>query len=1205
MRTVRKATSMFYLKEVVISWLVLYMALLLPSQIVMAATPVCTDAGGAAVVQGANTTTITVNQPETIMKWSNFNTASGESVAFQQGSLSNAAVLNRISGSATQFDGDLSGPGMRIFLLNPSGIVFGSGSSVNVGQLVASSLNITDSDFLNGAPYMFTDGINAGDIVNEGSISAERIALIGRNITNRGILMADRSVVLAAGNTVQISETGGKVIVDIPVPNPDSLVNNEGLNGISVEGTDVQVYLGAGDIWSSAYIYAEGWRTASAELSAERDIGITNSVEVFAYGGEAGDATASIDVSAGGNVVITGIGEEAGLAAEAEWGDINIAQITVNAGGDVYINAGYEGQAYICSEAYDGNINNSSVKVNAGGSVQVIAEEGGAYAELAAYAEDAYGGTQNPAGNLASVDITANNVEVWAIGDSDARIKARAAYAYSYDEEFYADGIRPMQEFEIEPDGSFNTAKVEIHTFKTEMETPVFDDSLRIYNPEDSGGGHVEAYATNGGNAQIEAVTFGSEYESFPVNNSSVLICAEGKVLTEAANYQEYQGYEQGSTAKISSLAHFGFENNASLGIGAKQGIDVQAWKDQSNSSISSIAMSGNINNAHLVACTAGPVSVQAYQDADASIVSKAYDGHRNNAYTGVCADSLVEVEGDYFGRSQIASYAGISGFDLPLPAAVKRAIDIDEHLTASIAETVVVSKNSGVAVMASDGGMAGISSTAANAIVNDAYTGVCAKDHILTTAGAENLFYDGYYDDYQPANGFGGSGGTAYISSDALSSPFYTTFAAAEEPLGWDSSSNAKTDVVSRQGAVAVIDRTGNGYYGSASISSFASGSEVNTSYTGVAAGADLSPASLDAEIQYPDREPASFTEQIEWNYRYGLPFHPGEVVVSAEGPYSSAVIESGAFAPYSILSDAQTVICAPGAVSVESYGGEGTSWAEIRSYASSYEGTAKSDTQIYTSQVYLSKGYSAESAISAEANSERVAVRLDEEYTWSWTADSSEPILRTGEEQTTLIIDSYANRQDCPDCPPCPDCPCQEQEEGMFAPVAPLAKFELPRIEGCPVLTQATANELEIAADTLQVAIGNALALNPNIQPCQACSNLINAAAILQDADGSRMAAMAYVFSQIAPADAPFTPEMGAVIATAFSQNAQTDARYASAMEYVDAFVRYVTVVDRDLNAPVEGGAVALVMNKYGSALIDSPNSNIAAYIMTQIQQ
>ena len=56
---------------------------------------------------------------------------------------------------------------------------------------------------------------------------------------------------------------------------------------------------------------------------------------------------------------------------------------------------------------------------------------------------------------------------------------------------------------------------------------------------------------------------------------------------------------------------------------------------------------------------------------------------------------------------------------------------------------------------------------------------------------------------------------------------------------------------------------------------------------------------------------------------------------------------------------------------------------------------------------------------------------------------------------------------------------------------------------------------------------------------------------------------------------------------------------------MEYVDAFVRYVTVVDRDLNAPVEGGAVALVMNKYGSALIDSPNSNIAAYIMTQIQQ
>jgi hypothetical protein len=221
-----------------------------------------------------------------------------------------------------------------------------------------------------------------------------------------------------------------------------------------------------------------------------------------------------------------------------------------------------------------------------------------------------------------------------------------------------------------------------------------------------------------------------------------------------------------------------------------------------------------------------------------------------------------------------------------------------------------------------------------------------------------------------------------------------------------------------------------------------------------------------------------------------------------------------------------------------------------------------------------------------------------------WNWVDGEHEPILFVGEgEGSTLIIDGYGSRQDCPDCPPCPDCPCQD--EGVFAPVAPLAKFELPRIEGCPALTQAAALELGIAGETLQVALNNALALNPNIQPCQACSSLVSAATILRDADGSRMAAMAYVFGQVAPADAPFTPEMGAAIATAFSQNAQTDARYASAMEYVDAFVQYVTVVDRDLNAPVDGDAVAFAMNKYGNAMAGSGNSNMAAYIMTQMPQ
>jgi filamentous hemagglutinin family protein len=1525
MRNVRKIMRMFYLKEAVISWLVFYMALLLPAQIVMANPSPAADAlpSGLGANQGiatpeylGSTMNLTQTSNQAIANWQNFDIGSNATVNINQPS-ANAALLNRISdGSATGIMGALNANG-RVFIINPAGVLFGSGSKVNVTQLVASSLDITDADFLNGAPYTFTGGqgemVN-GDVINEGSINAERIALIGRNVTNRGILMADKSVIMAAGDQVILSETGGKVSVVANVgedwiPNNNYQVRNDGKEGIQVNGDDVQVILAAGDIWSSAYIGASGNGTASVvmkadgdieiddnveinayidspavatlEMTAGEDIMIKDEVELYAYGSESENATATINVDAGGNVYVYAYGEdEAGLSAEAEGLNTNTARITIHAGANVEVNAEDYSDAFVYAGTYGGRINNSSVDVAAGGNVRVDAyndawagieaeayaypypegsvtntvsttinaggkvvaqadydsevdidseawngtnntattsitageyvkanatdysdadieaeahggtksntatvnitvtgvensenyqnggvyviadygshaemqaladaeiyypeysyqvvgesssyglgtavntanlivnaaqdvevtaegeytdaslnaeakdgrtntaaaiihaggdvkvhaagwdsdaflgadagskylysntntanvtvnaggnvcvaadgqDEGYARSELAAYAEDAYSTEGAPAGNTANADITANNVVAFATADGEARIKARAAYAYTDQELIPAsDVIMVQQENGFEPDGSSNTANLTIHTFKIEMEQPQSEPepqpsvaSLPIGIPSEGlgdiladyvDGGHVAAVALNGGDAQIEAVAFGSNYgQSAPTNKSGVLICAEGAVVSAAVNCQKNDG-ETWSNAEISSLANFGFENSASLGIGAKQGVGVLAMGDGTNSSISSTAMNGYANNARLVACTAGPAAVLAYRDGDASMVSKAYDGNINNAYTGVCADSLVVVGAAYEGRSEIASYAGISGSEEIIPLAA--AIAINEKPSSSTAQTAVISKNSGVAVMALEEGSAGISSTAVNAYTNDAYTGVCAKDHIIVAAGVDEFFNDGGYDSIKIASSeYGGSGGTAYISSEAGNRYFYSVSAAEKEAAIEQSegqtTSNAKTTVVSHEGGVIVADMTDYEYVGSASISSLAMGSHINNAYTGVAAGADLSPASLDDELLPPDEEPATIIERIEWMYRYNLPIDRGEVGIYAEGPGSYAVIKSEAFSPYSTSTSAQTVVCAPGEVSIESDGWEGYSHAGIQSYASGSYGTNKASTQVYASEVYLDEnGYNADSKISAMADSaEWLYVELAE-GSWSWTAGESEPILWTSEEgvvgTTTLIINSYGSRQDCPDCPPCPDCPCQD-EGGVFAPVAPLAQFELPRIEGCPALTQAAAQELGIAAETLQVAIGNALAMNPNIQPCQACSTLVNAAAVLRDADGSRMAAMAYVFNQIAPADAPFTPEMGAAIATAFSQNAQTDARYASAMEYVDAFVKYVTVVDRDLNAPIGGDAVAFAMNKYGNAMTQGGNANMAAYILSQMPQ
>ena len=45
--------------------------------------------------------------------------------------------------------GNLSANG-TVFLINPHGILFGRGSNVNVGGLVASTLNLSDDDFRAG-----------------------------------------------------------------------------------------------------------------------------------------------------------------------------------------------------------------------------------------------------------------------------------------------------------------------------------------------------------------------------------------------------------------------------------------------------------------------------------------------------------------------------------------------------------------------------------------------------------------------------------------------------------------------------------------------------------------------------------------------------------------------------------------------------------------------------------------------------------------------------------------------------------------------------------------------------------------------------------------------------------------------------------------------------------------------------------------------
>ncbi|ACI98370.1 MBG domain-containing protein [Rhodospirillum centenum] len=188
-------------------------------------------------------TAMTVNQTtdKAIISWNQFNIGSGASVTFQQPG-TGSMTLNRVrGGEKSMIDGALRATG-TVILVNPSGVVFGGGSTVDVGGLIASTLDIADEDFEKGA-LSFTRGASDGSIVNLGRITARdgSIALLAPQITNLGYIRAELgAVVLAAGETVTLRPDGG-----VPLKVDASLVRAEIEAGGIIQSGGGSVYLSA------------------------------------------------------------------------------------------------------------------------------------------------------------------------------------------------------------------------------------------------------------------------------------------------------------------------------------------------------------------------------------------------------------------------------------------------------------------------------------------------------------------------------------------------------------------------------------------------------------------------------------------------------------------------------------------------------------------------------------------------------------------------------------------------------------------------------------------------------------------------------------------------------------------------------------------------------------------------------------------------
>ena len=277
---------------------------------------------GGKVVGGAGS--IVQNGAETIIKqqsrllaldWQTFNVGKDATVLFKQPGVS-AIALNRIlDQNPSQIFGKINSNG-QIFLINTHGIIFGAGAQLNVGGLVASTLDLTPDDFLKQHFNLDAHGGHAG-VVNHGTIAAASggsVSLIGGNVQNSGLIVADYGRINLDGADKAVLDFDGNGLINVQITGAlqqrfdteqsavankgtlksasgtvvlqasaardlfTDLVNNAGVidaHGISTDGGVVRLVGSGGNAVSSGRIDASGVHGGSVQVLSDHNVGIT------------------------------------------------------------------------------------------------------------------------------------------------------------------------------------------------------------------------------------------------------------------------------------------------------------------------------------------------------------------------------------------------------------------------------------------------------------------------------------------------------------------------------------------------------------------------------------------------------------------------------------------------------------------------------------------------------------------------------------------------------------------------------------------------------------------------------------------------------------------------------------------------------------------------------------------------------------------
>lgn len=190
-----------------------------------------------------NRLVIRQNAANASVDYDSFNIGADSSVHFDQQGNANWKVLNRIHDvNPSLIFGQLTADG-HVYLINQNGIFFGQGSKINTNSLIASAMNLSDSDFMDNLLKFKVDPelpfTPDAVVSNHGEIKAGNggyVFLLGPHVENAGTI------------DVPLGQIGLAAATQLDIVSPDS------------EGLILDLKGGLGEAWNSGKISSDsGW----------------------------------------------------------------------------------------------------------------------------------------------------------------------------------------------------------------------------------------------------------------------------------------------------------------------------------------------------------------------------------------------------------------------------------------------------------------------------------------------------------------------------------------------------------------------------------------------------------------------------------------------------------------------------------------------------------------------------------------------------------------------------------------------------------------------------------------------------------------------------------------------------------------------------------------------------------------------------------